>query len=65
MIKDFDQNVEIATDKYSKINLTYTQALHDQENKIAEITASTNEFIDSLREEKSIFLNQQTKKSPI
>ena len=61
VIKDFNQNIEIATDKYSKLNLTYTQALHDQENRIAEITASTNDFIDSLSEEKSVFFESANK----
>lgn len=47
-ISTFKENIEVATQNYSKLNEDYTTAFHQQEERIAAITQQTNEHLQEL-----------------
>ena len=47
-IKEFQENAEAASKRYSELNQTYVAAFHEQQNRIALITQQTNEHLTEL-----------------
>lgn len=57
--KEFADDLELANENLTRLNMKYTASFHEQERRLAEIAEQTNQYLKKMNEDSEQYFNQK------